>query len=173
MTGRRKGGRAICIPTLYHDPCQRPSALPQSQPACVRMPQVKIHPCLLSRDYWCPLRSHAACVPHPSAPAAPSRQALAPGSLPLGKGTQARSKQASPGIRSLSSWTKCSAGRGSGTGRRGHRLSEKKTRRDKGRKETEAETQRGKEGLSQRRSDGQKEEKAETERRTEEKARGD
>lgn len=90
-----------------------------------------------------------ACVPHLSAPAAPSRQALAPGSLPLGKGTQARSKQDSRGICSLSSLTKCPAGRGPGSGEEGMETeseegmeTEERKERQKGRKETEAEAQR-------------------------------
>lgn len=91
----------------------------------------------------------------------------------FGERDPARSKQASHRIRSLSSWTKCSAGCGSGAGRRGCRLSEKKMRRDrKGERRQKQRHKEEKEGLSQRQRDGQKEEKAETERRTEGKARG-
>lgn len=98
-------------------------------------------------------------MPHPSVPAAPSRQALAPGSLPLGKGTQAKSKQASHGICSLSSWTKCSVGRGLGTGEERQTVREEEKERQKGGKETEAETQRGERGTeleTKRQEEGEK-----------------
>lgn len=33
VTGRRRGGRGICIPTLYRDPCRRPRELLRGHPA--------------------------------------------------------------------------------------------------------------------------------------------
>lgn len=75
-----------------------------------------------------------ACVPHPSAPAAPSRQALDPSSLPSGKGTQAKTKQASHGICSLSFWTKGPAGCGWRTGEEGTEIESEGKREGRDRK---------------------------------------
>lgn len=157
VTGRRKGGRAICIPTLCHNPCQRPSELPQGQPACVQLPQVKIHPCLLSQACWCPSRSHAACVPHPSAPAAPSRQALAP--YLWGKGpSQEQAGLPQDPLTVFLDQVLCWMWVG-GRKERMQIVREEDEERQKGRKETEAETQRGERGAeseTKRRAEGGK-----------------
>lgn len=91
-----------------------------------------------------------ACVPHLSAPAAPSSQALAPGSLPLGKGTQAKSKQASHGICSLSSLTRCPAGHAPGTGEEGMEIESEEKRGRGDRKEERRQKQRHREKKKER-----------------------
>lgn len=84
-------------------------------------------------------KSCGLCAP----PKCPSRQALAPGSLPLGKGTQAKSKQASHGICSLSSLTKCPAGHGPATREEGMEIeSEEKRGRREGERGAELEMKR-------------------------------
>lgn len=40
----------MSIPTLYHDPCQRPSGCFSAVLPCAQLPRVKILPCLLSQS---------------------------------------------------------------------------------------------------------------------------
>lgn len=50
MTGRKGGGRGMHIPTLYHDPRQRPRGCSSTILPCAQPPPIKVLRCLLSQS---------------------------------------------------------------------------------------------------------------------------